>query len=324
MTASLSDIYPEKGADRDRWILEQRPPRNLVDPAIPYAFFVEEEYSSTGELVPIATIFLTNRECPWRCLMCDLWKNTLTESAPAGSIPAQIAYALERLPPARQIKLYNAGSFFDPRAIATQDHQKITEMVNIFERVIVECHPSLVGETCVQFSERISGKLEVAMGLETVHEDVLARLNKRMTLSQFAGAADKLRQHDIDLRVFILLNPPFMEEEKCNEWAARSLDFAFAHGATAATVIPTRAGNGAVDSLLRSGEFTLPHISVLEATVEYGLGLRKGRVFSDLWETAHIVGCSVCLHARIERLRQMNLLQQTLPTIHCDHCRDRE
>ena len=80
-------------------------------------------------MVDVATLFLTNRECPYRCLMCDLWKNTLTETVPIGAIPAQIDYALGQLPPARQIKLYNSGSFFDPHAIPPQDHPAIAAQV---------------------------------------------------------------------------------------------------------------------------------------------------------------------------------------------------
>ena len=53
----------------------------------PYAFFVEEERSASGEVVPVATVFLTNRECPWRCLMCDLWKNTLSRDCAQRSHP---------------------------------------------------------------------------------------------------------------------------------------------------------------------------------------------------------------------------------------------
>ena len=102
--------YPTDPASRTEWILAQRPQRTELDPEKPYAFFVEEECSATDEVVPVATIFLTNRECPWRCVMCDLWKNTLTRPVAPGSIPRQIAYALERLPPARQVKLYNRRS----------------------------------------------------------------------------------------------------------------------------------------------------------------------------------------------------------------------
>ena len=150
--------------------------------------------------------------------MCDLWKNTLTESVPQGAIPAQIDYALARLEPARHIKLYNSGSFFDPRAIPVEDYPAIAERVADFERVIVECHPALIGEkigeNCFRFKEILSGPLEVAMGLETAHPAILEKLNKRMTTDQFAAAAARLREHGIDLRVFILVKPPFMREDE--------------------------------------------------------------------------------------------------------------
>jgi len=90
--------------------------------------------------------------------------------------------------------------------------------VRSFERVIVECHPALIGDPAVRFRDSVNGRLEVAMGLETAHPEVLARLNKRMTLDQFARAAEFLRGHDIALRVFILVKPPFLDEAEALEW----------------------------------------------------------------------------------------------------------
>ena len=113
MKLMMPSSYPAATAERSSWIIDQRPARAQVDPDRPYAFLVEEECSAEREVVPVATIFLTNRECPWRCVMCDLWRNTLTETVPIGAIPRQIDYALAQLPSARQIKLYNSGSFFD-------------------------------------------------------------------------------------------------------------------------------------------------------------------------------------------------------------------
>jgi archaeosine synthase beta-subunit len=321
-------FYPQTHTAQDAWILARRPDlrseRNSLDPQQPHAFFVEEECSASGEVVSIATVFLTNRECPWRCLMCDLWKNTLTESVPAGAIPAQIDYALERLPPARQVKLYNSGSFFDPRAIPAQDYPEIARRVAAFERVIVESHPALVGENCFRFGELLNGHLEVAMGLETVHPQILERLNKRMTTDQFAKAAGLLRKHDIDLRVFILVKPPFMREEEALHWAERSLDFAFDCGATAATLIPTRSGNGAMEELAAAGDFSPPRVAILESALAYGIGLQRGRVFADLWDLKGDVKtgteCPHCYPSRIARLREMNL-KQTIPEyISCAHC----
>jgi len=316
----MQSLYPTSPADRDQWILTHRPQRNALDPNRPYAYLVEQEHSATKEIVPVATIFLTNRECPWRCLMCDLWKNTLTETVPIGAIPAQIAYALAQLPPARQIKLYNSGSFFDPKAIPPEDHDTIAKQTANFERVIVECHPSLIGQSCFQFASKIIAKLEVAMGLETVHPQILAKLNKRMTTDDFVKSADLLRKNNIDLRVFILVKPPFMREEESLEWAARSLDFAFDCGATAATLIPTRAGNGAMEALEAAGDFSPPRLTTLEAAATYGLTLNRGRVFADLWDLNPATACPHCYQSRIDRLRTMNLHQIIPAPIACRHC----
>ena len=82
--------FPAKTSERSAWVASLRPARNHVDAKRPYAFLLEEEPTAKGKLATVATVFLTNRECPWRCVMCDLWKNTVTETVPAGAIPAQI------------------------------------------------------------------------------------------------------------------------------------------------------------------------------------------------------------------------------------------
>ena len=132
--------------------------RAHLDPFRPQASFVEAERSASGEIVSVATIFLTNRECPWRCVYCDLWKNTTIETVPVGAVPAQIDFALAELRKerCRQIKLYNAGSFFDPNAVPPQDFPAIANRMRGFERVIVECHPALVGESAVHFRDLLS------------------------------------------------------------------------------------------------------------------------------------------------------------------------
>ncbi len=57
----------------DREIVAARGSRSPLDPAKPYAYFVEREHSSAGEIENVAAIFLTNKECPFRCVFCDLW-----------------------------------------------------------------------------------------------------------------------------------------------------------------------------------------------------------------------------------------------------------
>ncbi len=297
-----------------------------LDPLRPYAFLVEPECSADGSPVDIATIFLTNRECPWRCVMCDLWKNTLETSVPTGAIPAQIRYALERLPPAQQIKLYNSGSFFDGRAIPRSDYRAIAGCVDAFENVIVECHPALIGQRALEFRDLLAGRLEVAMGLETAHPEVLMRLNKGMTLEQFAVAAGFLGRHEVPWRAFILIQPPFLHPDLSLEWAERSLEWAFDHGAGAATLIPTRAATDQMNQLEREGSFTPPRLSVAEAAFESGLMRKRGRVFLDLWDMERNMKgreCGDCFDRRCARLGRMNLSQLWEPAVACSSCEGR-
>ena len=235
-------VFPAQ--DQTAWIIAQRPAREAaLDPFRPQGFFVEDEPSASGPIVRSAVVLLTNKECPWRCLMCDLWKNTLTYSVPPGAIPAQIDFALKHIalsphssPPfptrssqsgecgrrgpqdhapenLQQVKLYNSGSFFDAAAIPVADYSAIARRLSFADRVIVESHPRLIGEKVSRFRDLLRGSLEVAMGLETVHPEILPRLNKRFELEHFARAAEFLRQESIALRAFVLLRTPFMNED---------------------------------------------------------------------------------------------------------------
>jgi archaeosine synthase beta-subunit len=318
----VRSAYPASPRERDRWILERRPPRRLRDPQKAYAALVEEEAIAPGHTVPVATIFLTNRECPWHCLMCDLWKDTLGEATPRGAIPEQIRQALSHLAPARRIKLYNAGSFFDRRAIPPDEHVEIAALVDPFERVVVESHPALVGPAVWRFRDRLRrpGALEVAMGLETIHPDVLPRLNKRMTLDGFRRAAADLLAEGVGLRVFVLAGLPWVSSAEAREWTARSVAFAFDCGASVVSLIPTRTGNGAMDALVRTGEFEVPSLRLLEQGLEDALPAARGLCFADLWDLQTFARCSECFEARLARLAGMNRMQEVFPAVSCRTC----
>lgn len=307
--------------DRER-IVAQRPRRTVtLDPFTPHGFFLEEELVASGRVVSSGTILLTNKECPWRCLMCDLWKNTLTKTVLRGAVPQQIKFALARfggLP--EQLKLYNSGSFFDPAAIPFADYADIAENISFAKHVIVESHPRLIGEKALRLRDLLSGSLEVAMGLETIHPQVLPRLNKKFDLDHFASAAESLRKEGIAVRAFVLVKPPFLDDAEALEWAVKSAAFAFDCGAGVVSLIPTRGGNGAMERLSEAGDFAPPRLSVLERTFEQALSLKRGRVFADTWDLEAFSDCAACLEMRRQRLHAMNLSQTILPAIDCKSC----
>jgi archaeosine synthase beta-subunit len=322
--------YPDSAATRDRFVLDLRGPKAVLDPQRASAAVWEEERDESGALAPTAVVFLTNRECPFRCAMCDLWVNTLDEPVPRGAIARQIREALATLPPARQIKLYNAGSFFDPQAIPLDDYEEIAAEVASYARVIVEAHPAFLrgpyGDACRRFRDLVSGRLEVAVGLETAHQDALAALNKRMTLDDFADAAAFLARHGIALRTFVLLDPPFVPHREAAEWALSSVRTARSVGASVCAVIPTRGGNGAIDALpvedrprlgLRDLEWVVQEALVDASGGPKGPPQRVGmRVFADLWDVERIFDCR-CSPERVARLARMNREQAVPPPVAC-------
>jgi hypothetical protein len=325
--------YPASATGRERFVLDRRPPRQSVhDSWKAQGVIVEAERTASGTIAQTATVFLTGSECPWRCVMCDLWQFTTPEDTPSGAIAAQVRAAKTEWStaarPVTQVKLYNAGSFFDPRAVPDGDIPEIAGELSGLTRVIVESHPSLVGDRTGRFLSELAShlpapRLEVAMGLETAHPDALDRLHKRMTLESFARAADRLAAIGADLRVFLLVSPPFVAPDEQDDWLLRSVDAAFALGAVVVSLIPTRSGNGAMDALAAEGSFTLPRLRDLERSLAIALPRRPSpvsRVFADLWDLNRFSDCAICLDARRARLHEINLTQSLVPDVQCRSC----
>lgn len=300
---------------------ERRKPEAKLDPFIPYHFLHEQEPDAQGAIREVNAIFLSSRTCIFSCVFCDLWKHTLPDAAPRGAYVHQIDYALKRLPEAQVVKLYNNGNFFDLKTLSPDDYPGIAQRLHAYERVIVENHPKLCGPVCVDFQQYFPGQLEIAMGLETIHPKVLPRLGKQLSPDDFCRAADFLRKHQMDVRVFLLLNPPFLtNREESIYWTLESIRFAFAQGASCCTVIPTRATTAYMQQLFYQGQYQPPTIDMLEEVVERALQGGHRRVFADTWDIEFISRCPHCFQARKQRLERMNLTQQVEPPIRCAYC----
>ena len=227
------------------------PPLNLQRRILaadqPYHMVDELEANGCGSVASVRTVFLTAAECPIGCHMCDLWINTLPDKTPVGAIPAQ----LDSLPQLdtdtsveRWVKLYNSGNFFDSSSIPTSDYGAIASYCESFQRVIVENHPKIGRRLITRFRDQIKGKLEIAIGLETVQPRWLARMGKKMSRDDFDGYAHWLLNNDIDVRVFLIVGVPGASTTESIRWAKISIKHAIMANARHISLIPARAGNG--------------------------------------------------------------------------------
>ncbi len=292
-----------------------RPPKPLVDTWKAHGALVEQERSPTGGIERAVTVFLAGAECPFTCSFCDLWRYTLDGPTPAGALPIQLARALEEMEPPlpTRLKLYNASNFFDRRAVPQQDVPRLAELARPFAAITVESHASTIGPMTLEFRALLSGRLEVAVGLETIHPIAIEHLNKRLELSRFDHAADFLARHQIDLRAFVLLGAPYVPAGEMVEWTARAVEYAAARGATRIAIIPVRGGNGELERLEALGDFVPPTLAQLEHALGACRGITSAVVTADLWDIEGLPACENCRPQRVARIQSMNLSPNPQP-----------
>ena len=309
-------------AAADARIRRLRPPKPRVDPYVAHGALVEDERRPDGTYESALTIFLAGAECPFTCSFCDLWRFTIDGPTPPGAIATQVEKVLNAttVPMPDRLKLYNASNFFDRRAVPLADRERLAALAEPFAGVTVESHVNTIGNETLAFARQLRGRLEVAVGLETIHPEALARLNKRLELPRFAAAARLLTEHDIDLRVFVLIGAPHVPPPESVAWTIRTVEYAVAQGASVVAIIPVRGGNGEMERLQSLGDFTPPTLSQLEAALDGCLQFTECVVTADTWDLQQFAPCGACRVARVDRLRRINLTGRPENRVDCAEC----
>ena len=306
----------------DRRIRSLRPPKAYVDPYRAHGSLLESERRPGGRIERTLTVFLAGAECPFTCSFCDLWRWTIDGPTPPGALTHQLSEVLEEVGHSGidRVKLYNASNFFDKRAVPAEDIEGIARLLAPFAAVTVESHANTIGQPTLDFAKQIGGRLEVAVGLETIHPVAMAQSNKRLDLPRFDRAASFLTGHGIDLRVFVLLGAPYVPAEESVDWAVRSVNYAVERGAAVVSIVPVRGGNGELERLQVLGYFVPPMLYQLEEALDGCSQFTSGVVIADLWDVDRLSACENCRAQRVDRLRRLNLTGRAEQRISCAVC----
>jgi archaeosine synthase beta-subunit len=310
------------GSAVDRRIHSLRPPKAHFDPYAAHGTLLEEERRPDGKVERALTAFLTGAECPFTCSFCDLWRFTIDGPTPPGALTRQLRTVIEGLDGSLpdRLKLYNASNFFDQRAVPPDDIEGIATLAAPFAAVTVESHANMIGPKTLSFARKISARLEVAIGLETIHPEALAQINKRLDLSRFDWAARFLIENGIDLRVFVLLGTPYVPVDESVEWTVRTVEYAVERGASVVAIIPVRGGNGELERLQAVGHYTPPTLSQLEEALVRCSRFARAVVTADLWDVARLTACEHCGPERITRMQRFNITGRIESHIACTMC----
>lgn len=302
----------------DRWVQSLRPAKRAPEPHTAVASFVEREMLPSGACGRALTVIFSNRECPYRCVFCGLWQETLDTSSSPGDVAVQLERAIAAHGPCEAIKLYNAGSFFDEQAITPHDRARMAELCADFETVIVESRPELIDRRAAEFAGRVN-RLQVAIGLEVADDEVLALMNKRMPLASVARAAEMMKKNGICWRAFIMIQPPLVDPREAMAKAQDSIGFAAEHGADTISLIRSHRTPGAMEELERYGFWAPPDLWAVADAARWSLDHYDGITLVDRWSLDQGPRCEACRGRMDEAFESINTRQE-LPLVSCS-CR---
>ncbi len=190
------------------------------------------------ETVEAGVIILPTRGCSWAhaggCSMCGYIYDSLDASQEA--VLKNFREAFEKVKDVRYLKIFNSGSFFDEREISKETREEILAAVDSaesIERLQVESRPEFITEAALMHSvEVFSKELEVGIGLETSSDKIRQlSINKGFTLEDFKRAVNLCKKHDVKVKAYLLIKPPFLSEKLAIEDAVASAVEAFKLGA---------------------------------------------------------------------------------------------
>lgn len=232
-----------------------------------------EERDYVEGTVNVGVIILPTLGCAWGrksgCTMCGYAYSSSSNTQ--REIIVQFKDAIERLEDIEYLKIFNSGSFFDKREISENTATKIFEKINgvtKISNVQVESRPEFIDSTTLEkASKTLSAKLEVGIGLETSSDYIRENcINKNFTFDDFKKSVEICKKQGVDVKVYLLLKPPFLTEREAIDDTIKSAIDAYKLGVSRISINPVNVQRYTlVEHLWQRGEYRAPWLwSLLE------------------------------------------------------------
>jgi radical SAM enzyme (TIGR01210 family) len=131
---------------------------------------------------------------------------------------AQFANAMRYYKNEGIVKVFTSGSFLDPSELPEPvQHEIVGTLSEKAEKISVESRPEYIKETRLkEIKKNVSSKeFEIGIGLETSNDLVREKaINKGFTFQEYVHAATRLKKHQMNVKTYVLLKPPFLTEKE--------------------------------------------------------------------------------------------------------------
>lgn len=195
-----------------------------------YVSCFEDRELYKGTLEKALVIILRTGGCTWSqkggCFMCGYRQDAYSKDVPADAIMKQFDSAMQKFDGHKIVKVFNSGSFLNKKEIPEEARNKILQTLSEKNvKIVFETRPEYLSGTNLDEIKSISGNLEAAIGLESAVDLVNDYcINKGSSFDDYAKASELLRKHEIGLRTYLLLKPPFLTESESIEDVWESME----------------------------------------------------------------------------------------------------
>ncbi len=274
-----------------------------------------------GKIVDAFVFILHTTGCRWAkqsgCTMCGYFK----ESYEAGreELEKQIEQALKSYEGETIVKIFTSGSFFDEKEIHLDLQASILKKFEKAEKIIVESRPEFID---VLEELKTDVRLEVAMGLESANDKVLKySINKGFTFQKWRKSAEKVKEYGKELKVYILIKPPFLTEKEAIEDAIYTVEKVSDIADTISFNPVAIHGKTVVEFLWKRGLYRPPWLwsvlKILKESKEMYDGLIKCDIVAGGKERGSH-NCGKCDENVMKIIKKFSLTQEFKEEIHCN------
>src|SRR3989339_201047 len=111
-----------------------------------------------------------------------------------------------------RVEVYSSGSFFDDCEVSANSRQEIVKTLNrdSIKEIVLETRPEFINSKNIKDLTKYIDpkKLFIAVGLETMSDEIRRKTAKGFTKKRFIKAIDVLQKEGVGFQAYLLLKPP--------------------------------------------------------------------------------------------------------------------
>ncbi|OKY78169.1 MAG: MiaB family Radical SAM enzyme [Candidatus Methanohalarchaeum thermophilum] len=274
-----------------------------------------------NELINCLTVILRTKGCSWAresgCTMCGYIYDSAKEVEDR-DIFNQFKESIKKYGTKKPfvLKIFTSGSFLDKKEISKNLRDKIIDYIKRepkIRKLIIESRPEFITQNNLMDLLSEINKLEIAIGLETTNDEIRKDcINKNFTYNDFLKAAELIKDHNINLKTYLLLKPPFLTEKTAIEDIKSSIDDLRKLNVDKISINPCNIQKGTiVEYLFERDEYNPPWIwsltDILKEYASYDFTLVSEPVAGGKKRGIH--NCGKCDNEVLERVKDFSLHQ---------------